>query len=136
MSWGDPTDDTINTTREIVFRTALQAAADNQTSVNSTQTIHFSGAENQTMYITDNRFLTLGVAISLFGILAVAPTFKFWGWWEDGQDVSMSTLRVAKAFDAPLLSSADCNATTAQLLYQIRTKEERYGDLVWTSVIC
>jgi hypothetical protein len=127
MSWHDPMDDMINIMREIAFRTALHAAADNRTLANSTQTVPFSGAENQTIYVTDYRFLILGVAISLLGILAVVPTF--WGCWEDGREVSMSPLEVAKAFDAPLLSSADYNATAAQLIDQIGSKGVRYGEL-------
>ena len=127
MSWNDPMDDMINTMREIAFRTALRAVADNQTLANSTQNVTYSGVANQTIYVTDYKFLYLGAVVSLFGILAAIPTF--WGWWEDGREVSMSPIEVAKAFDAPLLASADCNATARQLLNQIGSKGVRYGEV-------
>lgn len=127
MSWNDPMDDMINTIREIAFRTALYAASSNQTLANSTQTVSFLGAENQTIYVTDYRYLMLGAVVSLLGIIAVVPTF--WGWWENGREVSMSPLEVAKAFDAPLLASADCNATSEELLDQIGSRCVRYGEV-------
>ena len=125
MSWNDPMDDMINIMRQIAFRTALHAAADNPLLANATQTTRYTGAKKQTIYVTDYRFLVFGAIVSLLGIFAVMPTL--WGWWEDGREVSLSPLEVAKAFDAPLLASADCNATSAQLLRQVGGKGVRYG---------
>jgi hypothetical protein len=85
----------------------------------------FPGAENQTTYVTDHRFLILGVVISLLGILPVMPIF--WSLWKRGEKVSLSHVEIAKAFDAPLLASADCNGTAAQLLDQVGSKGVRYG---------
>jgi hypothetical protein len=45
--------------------------------------------------------------ISLSSIVAVALTF--YGWWELGRQVSLSPLKIAKAFDAPLLRFVGSN---------------------------
>jgi hypothetical protein len=38
-------------------------------------------------------------------------------------------VEIAKVFDAPLLASANCNGTAAQLLDQVGSKGVRYGEI-------
>lgn len=90
-------DDMINAMREIAFRTSI-AAASNTSPAKSVQSVPSKGTTSQIVYMTNYRFTIIAAAVSLLGILTVIPTF--WGWWEDGREVGVSPLEIAKAFDA------------------------------------
>jgi hypothetical protein len=57
--------------------------------------------------------------------LAILSTY--WGWWRLGQDVCMSPLEIARAFGAPLLESADPNATGDDLRRNLGTQKIRFA---------
>jgi hypothetical protein len=119
--------DIINTMREIAFRTSI-AAASKASLAGSTQSVPYNCTATQIVYVTNYSYLFIAVAISLLGVLAVISTF--WGWWEDGREISVSPLEIAKAFDAPLLVSADGNATAKELIVQIGGHEVKYGEVI------
>jgi hypothetical protein len=127
MSWTDPMDDMINAMREIAFRTSI-AAASNTSLAGSVQSVPYKGTSSQIVYVTNYTFTIIAAAVSFLGILTVIPTF--WGWWEDGREVSMSPLEIAKAFDAPLLAGADGNATVNEIIAQAGGRRVKYGEVV------
>jgi hypothetical protein len=60
-----------------------------------------------------------------FTCLAILSTY--WGWWRLGREVSMSPLEIARAFGAPLLETADPNATGDDLKRELGTQEIRFA---------
>ncbi|KAI9729176.1 MAG: hypothetical protein M1834_007083 [Cirrosporium novae-zelandiae] len=127
MTWRDPMDDMVNAMRQIAFRTALRAAADNLTLENSTQVTEYQGNEMFTGYSSDYTYIALAVIVTLLGVIAIMPTY--WGWWELGRETSMSPVEIAKAFGAPLLANVDSNATARQMLAEVGGKKVRYGEV-------
>jgi hypothetical protein len=127
MSWNDPMDDMINSMREIALRTSI-AAASNTSLAGSVQSVPYKGTSTQIVYVTNYHYTIIAAAVSFLGILAVIPTF--WGWWEDGRKVSMSPLEIAKAFDTPLLSIIDGNATATEIVSHMGERRIKYGELV------
>lgn len=119
-------DDMINSMREIAFRTSI-AAASNTFLAGSVQSVPYKGTSTRIIYITNYHYLIITAAFSLLGMLTVIPTF--WGWWEDGREISMSPLEIAKAFDAPLSGPADGNATSNEIISQIGERRVQYGEL-------
>lgn len=120
-------DDIINAIREIAFRTSVSAAS-NTSLPGSVETVPFKGTATQIVYVTNYHYTFIAATVSLLGILAVIPTF--WGWWEDGREVRMTPLEIAKAFDAPLLAQADGNATVNKLTAQLGERCIRYGEVL------
>lgn len=125
--WSDPMDDMINNIREIAFRTAIQAAAENSSLSDSTQTSLATGTFLYNTYATDRGYMIASTMVGLFGALSVLPLYR--GWSQFGRKFSMSPLEVAKAFDAPLLREVDCNSTSKQLLQQVPGWRIRYGEV-------
>lgn len=126
-TWGDPTDFMINQLRDISFRIALQAAKDNATAGNATQTVEYTGSRSETVFVSNFSLVAAASAVNIVAVLAVLLTFK--GWWALGRAVSLSPLEIAKAFDAPLLRDAESNATSGQLGRQVEEFQVRYGDV-------
>jgi hypothetical protein len=128
-SFSDPTNYIINNMRDIAFRIALQAAKDDATASNATQTVNYTGKRARTVYATDFRFVAAATALNILTIIAISMTY--WGWWALGRAVSLSPLEIAKAFDASLLQDTDSNATAHQLLEHLKRKDftVRYGEV-------
>lgn len=127
--------------REIAFRTAVAAA--NETDMNKlffntshieeglqliqnhTQNVQYTGHESRTLYNTNFVYVFCAIAVSLLGVVAIAPLYR--GWWELGRAVSLNPLEIAKAFDAPILERVNWNATKQQISDQAVIKRVRYG---------
>lgn len=126
-TWADPTDFMINQLRDISFRISLQAAKDNITAGNASQTVQYTGSRSETIFVSDFGLVAAASVVNILAVLAVLLTFK--GWWKLGRDVSMSPLEIAKAFDAPLLRNVESNATCGQIGKQAEGNEVSYGDV-------
>ncbi|KAH0847223.1 hypothetical protein FOPE_00354 [Fonsecaea pedrosoi] len=116
----NPLADFLEGIRELIFRTAVATA-----NSSNTQHVNAQAFGSHTVYHTDYLFLALATLSSLLGIGSVLYTFH--GSWSIGRRVSMSPIETAKAFNAPLLRSADSNASADELLRQVGSTPVRYG---------
>lgn len=125
MTWTNPTDDILVAMREIMFRTAVQAAAGN---ASATQSIQAMESSTRTIYRSNFLFLGLGLLVTFLGVVAVLPVFR--GFSMLGRNVSMSPIETAKAFSAPGLNSSDPNADSKTLLSEIGGRPVQYGEVL------
>jgi hypothetical protein len=140
ITWIDPTLDMLSVARELAFRSALFAAANNVTfgddSPDSGNTIrdpseyiqHIQVHQStpQTVFKSHHRFLAVALVFTLFAAFSVVPIFL--GWWSLGRNVSLSPIETAKAFAAPALARApDANAELKPLLREVGDLRLRYG---------
>jgi hypothetical protein len=123
-TWGDPTDYIMNQMRQLAFRTSLQAARDNSTASNATQTVEYQGTNSQTVYETNFGFVAAAAALNFLAVLAIIPTFR--GWWALGRNFTLSPLEIARAFDAPLLRGTEYNSTWEQITDRVGDRYVRY----------
>jgi hypothetical protein len=65
--------------------------------------------------------------VILTSIAVFFVTLTFDGYWTLGRNVSMSPLEIAKAFNAPLLESADSNADVKSLMRVVGERSVKYG---------
>jgi hypothetical protein len=84
-----------------------------------------SGSSLVPIYTTHRGWVAGSIAIVCFTCLAILSTY--WGWWRLGREVSMSPLEIARAFGAPLLETADPNATGDDLKRELGTQEIRFA---------
>lgn len=77
------------------------------------------------IYTTHHGWVAASTAVVCFACLAILATY--WGWWRLGRDVSMSPLEIARAFHAPLLESADPNATGDDLKKDLGGQKIRFA---------
>ncbi|KAI9822913.1 MAG: hypothetical protein M1832_002938 [Thelocarpon impressellum] len=122
LKFGDPTEQLLALARELIFRTAVAAAAGNDSQVQTVQAIQ---VRDRAVYESNMLFLALATAATALGTLAVLPTF--YGYWTLGRTTSLSPIETAKAFNAPLLRSPDSNAEVDELLDRIGGRRVRYG---------
>jgi len=122
LTFTDPTMDLIASARELMFRTALGIAAGNSSLI---QTV--SGSQFTTPAVYESQYLYLGIAVILTGIAVSFVTLTFAGYSTLGRNVSMSPLEIAKAFNAPLLESADSNADVKSLMRVVGERSVKYG---------
>ncbi|KAF2130903.1 hypothetical protein P153DRAFT_287946 [Dothidotthia symphoricarpi CBS 119687] len=103
ITFGDPMDYMLDTMREIAFRTSVRAGKDQDSYnvTNAEQKVAYTGTATRSVYVTDFGYMAGAAAVSILSVLAVGLTF--YGWWELGNNVSLSPLDIARAFDAPLL---------------------------------
>ncbi|KAK1750490.1 hypothetical protein QBC47DRAFT_393573 [Echria macrotheca] len=119
--WTDPTDDLLDATRQLMFRTALTMA-------NSSTTVQLTNAVDswsEPVYESVYIFLAVSLLLIVLAFLAVIP--MSWGWWQLGRDVSLSPIETAKAFDAPILSDAGSNVPAKGLLKDYGQRQATYG---------
>ncbi|KAL1984162.1 hypothetical protein VTN96DRAFT_9383 [Rasamsonia emersonii] len=120
MTWTDPTPDLLSGIRELAFRAAVfKSNASYYQTVNGTETAI------ETVYIAHYKFLYAALAFVIFGVVGIVPLFM--GWWYLGRPVSLSPVKIAKAFAAPLLQGGDSNADVNALLEIFGSREVRYG---------
>ncbi|KAI1120597.1 hypothetical protein F5Y10DRAFT_258075 [Nemania abortiva] len=135
ITWADPTDDILNTLRELSFRASVSAARDvasepdlaKTEGIIAKQTVPFVGISTKPIYKTDRRYVIAGFVVSILGVVGVALLFN--GWWELGRKASMSPIEIALAFDAPLLQGVDSNAEAKDIVRQAGKSRIRYGDV-------
>ena len=116
----DPTADLLQSMRELIFRTAVASATSNDT-----QHVIARATGTFTVYHTSYLFLSLATLASTIAILSVMLTFG--AFWHVGRKVSMSPIETGKAFNAPMLRSANSNAPARALLSQVGARAVRYG---------
>lgn len=144
MSFFDPTNDAMNTAREIAWRTALSIPKQNAPTQDSRsrlsnmtradwdktflRQIAVQQTRKEVIYKSQYAYLAVAVVITLTATFCVL-TISF-GWWHLGREVSLSPIEIAKAFAAPCLDGAHSNAKVGSILKQIGKEKVRYG-AVW-----
>ena len=118
--FSDPTEDFLQSTRELMFRTAILSA--NETNA---QQVSARATGSHTVYHTNYLFVALATLASVVPIIAVLLTFQ--GSQRLGREVSLSPIEVAKAFGAPLLRGANSNARVSALVKQVGHRPLKYG---------
>jgi hypothetical protein len=146
-SFNDVTVSMLDWARELAFRSALFAAAHNVPYLDDQvlssdphyykprdpseylQRVTFQQTTSQIVY--RSQYLYLGIAVALTIFTALCVSVLFFGWWSLGRNVSLSPIEIAKAFDAPGLSSMnDPNADVKTLLKYAGDTKMTYG-VVW-----
>ncbi|PMD37659.1 hypothetical protein L207DRAFT_493212 [Hyaloscypha variabilis F] len=119
-AFNDPTDTLLTSSRELIFRAAVNAAnSSNLQSFPATQVLEVPVYQSHYLY------LALGSGFTFLAIIFVLPTF--FGYWHLGRRVSMSPIEIAKAFNAPLLRELDSNAEASELCESLGEMGVRYG---------
>lgn len=84
-----------------------------------------SGFKLVPIYNTHRGWVAGSTAVVCLACLAILSTY--WGWWRLGREVSMSPLEIARAFGAPVLETADPNATGDDLKKELGTQKIRFA---------
>lgn len=104
-SYFDPTDDIINSFREIAFRMSIRAAMERNDAPevkNGTKkpfmqrNVMYTSAKQEAQYAADRAALGVAVVVSL--LRPLATMVLFWWWWNLGRSFSLSPLEVVNAF--------------------------------------
>jgi hypothetical protein len=141
LSFLDPTQDAMDTVREIAWRTALYIPQDNiktqdihsrlKNLTNTewadaySQRIEVRQSTKQIVYRSQYAYLGVAVAMTLcasFCVLALSL-----GWWKLGREVSLSPIEIAKAFAAPLLQGTNSNHSAKAILKDLGEDKLCYG---------
>jgi hypothetical protein len=141
LSFLDPTEDAMDTVREIAWRTALYIPQDNikTQDIHSrlknltktewadaySQQIEARQSTKQIVYRSQYAYLGVAVAMTLcasFCVLALSL-----GWWKLGREVSLSPIEIAKAFAAPLLQGTNSNHSVKAILKDLGEDKLCYG---------
>jgi len=119
-SLSSPLDDLVKQARELMFRTAIYWR-------NTTTTQHVVSSQTVNRLVYESRYLYLGLAVLSRTLALAAVTSIFHGYWHLGRRVTMSPIEIAKAFNAPLLSHEESNASANDLVKSIDARIVRYG---------
>lgn len=154
VSWDDPMSDMILMANELMFRAAYTMSSEypevaiiqgsfntkgNLTSPQSDlrfpnmsdisrsveQRVLVTATASMSVHTVHSGWLAGGFVVLCLACLAVCPTY--WGWWYLGRPVSMSPLEIARAFDAPVFSEADANATGKDLKNAFGDKKFKFN---------
>lgn len=117
----DPMDDMLAAARELMFRAAVDIGTANSS---LTEYVPSTETTSHNIYESNYSYFAIATTLSILGILSVG-TFN--GFWQLGRSVTLSPVETAKAFNAPILSSNDSNATVWDLLEEVGTRSVRYG---------
>ncbi|KAL3464544.1 hypothetical protein BJX64DRAFT_286352 [Aspergillus heterothallicus] len=127
MTWDDPTEDLVNTIRELMFRSAVAHSAANYSSVIPQQLVA-QETRLASAYESNYTFLAVTVAVTVFQTLAIAILLI--GWQRLGRDASLDALEIAKALGAPLLQKGSSNSSIKDILARLGNMQLRYGEIL------
>lgn len=119
-SLSSPLDDLVKQARELMFRTTIYWR-------NTTTTQHVVSSQTVNRLVYESRYLYLGLAVLSRTLALAAVTSIFHEYWHLGRRVTMSPIEIAKAFNAPLLSHEESNASANDLVKSIDARIVRYG---------
>lgn len=126
LGFEDPTDDIINSFREIALRMSVQEGKDkkaleheqgrfNTLELGVAQNVSVESKKTVVRYKTDDDALALAVVISLVG--PMATLILFWGFWRLGRRVTMSPLEMINALSASSATGAQDGATEVARIF-------------------
>lgn len=121
----DPMDDMLQGARELTFRAAVAAATQSNTSM--LEYVTSNEVVTRNIYVSDYLYFGIATGLSMLSIIGVIATFN--GFWLLGRSVSLSPIETAKAFNPPILSNHDSNATIRDLLEEVGKRSIRYGSV-------
>ena len=123
--WLDPTEDLLETVREVAFRLSLQGVG--QSGPVPVQEMLVEREATEVVYTSDYLFLGLAVGVIGLSLITVSPLLL--GWWKLGREVSLSPVEIARAFGAPVLKESGSNSNTGQLMKELRADKLSYGEV-------
>ena len=92
ITFNQPTDDIVESLRQMMFRAGLYLAAANDTHdipmVQTTSTL-----------VYQSEYSWFGVAIAVLAIATFSCIIPLWGWWDLGRKVTLNPIETAKAFN-------------------------------------
>ena len=78
------------------------------------------------VFHSEYHYLLGSSLLGAFFVLLVAPTF--WGGWEIGRSVTLNSIEISKAFEAPFFQGSGSNVTEHELVQNIGSRLLRYGE--------
>ena len=122
VAFRDPSADILAAVRDLTFRTAVAAAADN------TDTQYVTAQETKALPIYKTQYFWLLPAcfFPTLAWLAVAPLLLS-DCGSVGRNVSLSPVETAKAFGASQLRNSDSNADVGKLVQEVGDRAVQYG---------
>ena len=121
VAWTNPLEDILAGARDLMFRTAINAA----NSTTPLQTVSAVESRTRAVFHTNYAYLVAGIAVTLIALIVTLGCFK--GYQQLGRGVTMSPLELAKAFDPAILRNKDSNAPVKQLIEEFGGKSAVYG---------
>jgi hypothetical protein len=91
-------------------------------------TISGSVVGDQLVFHTYYTFFVAAALVELVCIAVILPTY--WEWWTLGRPVSFSPLEFAKAFNAPMLASANSNSSGRDIANELGSLRMKYGSIM------
>ena len=150
-SYSNPMPDMLQSARDLMFRTAMAAAAYDANSTNAAdlnvevngpsdanlkkamQTITVTQTSSEPRYRSEYAWLAGALIVTLIPTFCV--TGMFWGFWKLGRPVDMSPIETAKALGSPLLISNDGNATGREIARELNGKQVKYGGVASDAIV-
>lgn len=127
MAWDDPTEDLVNTIRELIFRSAIAQSVSNSSAVVPQQRVA-QKTRLVNAYVSHYEFLAATVASMVLQALAIVLLLV--GWQRLGRKVSLDAFEIAKALGAPLLQKGSSNGTIDDVLGCVGRVPLRYGEIL------
>ncbi|OGE49942.1 hypothetical protein PENARI_c019G05977 [Penicillium arizonense] len=127
MTWDDPTEDLVNTIRELMFRSAVAQSAANSSSVIPQ---HPLAQETRLVNAYESHYRFLAATLAIMVLQAFAIAILLVGWHRLGRNVSLDAFDIARALGAPLLQKGSSNGTIDDLLACVGRVPLRYGEII------
>lgn len=126
MTWADPTNDIVNTVRQLMFRSVVANSMANSTGV-TPQLVTVSQSRISNAYRSNLTYLAITLACMVLQALVVA--YLLFGWHHLGRDMSLDPFELARALGAPLLQGGSSNMNIKEALSPINHHRIRYGKI-------
>lgn len=127
MTWDDPTEDLVNTIRELIFRSAVAQSAANSSAVIPQQVV---AQKTRLVNAYVSHYEVLAATVVGMVLQALAIVILLVGWQRLGRKVSLDAFEIAKALGAPLLQKGSSNGTIDDILGCVGGVPLRYGEIL------
>ena len=127
MTWGDPTNDIVNTIRQLMFRSVIANSMANL-SIVVPQEITVSQTKISSAY--SSHFIYLGVTLACMALQALLVAYLLFGWHHLGRDMSLDAFEIARALGAPILQGDSGNSDLEEVLSPFHDHKFRYGKIL------
>ncbi|KAK4504395.1 hypothetical protein PRZ48_005311 [Zasmidium cellare] len=130
----DPWNEVLKRLDELMFRAAVLAtqtldeaavAEPSEPSLTTRQNVDGIRIDAQPVFETRRGFFWGASAVQI--VCVVLVTITYWKYWALERNKSLSSLELAKAFDAPLLRDARPNLSARRLVEEVGDRKVRYG---------
>lgn len=127
-----PTTDILDAMEEVLFRMAYNPDSTSLNYAMSKQTFSAHQVTPTLLFHSNYHYLYGGVAVLVTALLALLV--QLWGWWELGQNVSLSPIEIAKAFGARLLRTASEGVNADRVVDELGHVRVQYGGVTFKDI--